>query len=170
MSGYYFLALALTLAFVGIGFYMLGPKLEQWDERLTRQLKEIEAKRGWNRQGVDGSAPQTDFSSMAVGPQDIGVAGSSTSHRVASAAPIGTKKGGVVLPASDLGAFRLVRRVYVCVRTEGRGVVIPPKLNSAVKARHLSSRVRRGVGTQATRGLSSAPRRRVPARKLSSNQ
>jgi len=171
MLGYYYLAFALVLAFVGIGFYLLGPKLKQWDEKLTGQLREIEAKRGKDGQGPDEPlASQTRGSSTTVGPQDIGVGASSASRLAGSAAPIGVKKGGVVLPASGLGAFRLGGRVYVRVGVDLRGVVVTAKLKTAVKARHLSSRLRRGVGTLATLGLRSAPRRRVPARAQGRNQ
>jgi hypothetical protein len=177
MLGYYYLAFVLVLAFVGIGFYLLGPKLKQWDEKLTGQLREIEAKGGKDGQGSDEQlASQARGSSTTVGPQDIGVGASSTSRPAASAAPIGAKKGGVVLPASGLGAFRLGGRVYVRVGVgvgvgvDVRGVVVTAKLKTAVKARHLSSRLRRGVGTLATLGPRSAPRRRVPARTQGRNQ
>ncbi|MCC9596744.1 MULTISPECIES: hypothetical protein [unclassified Rubrivivax] len=73
MLGYYYLAFVLALAFVGIGFYLLGPKLKHWDEKLTRQLREIEAKRGKDGQGPDEQlASQAGGSSTTVGPQDIG--------------------------------------------------------------------------------------------------
>lgn len=168
MLGYYYLAFVLALAFVGIGFYLLGPKLKQWDEKLTGQLREIEAKGGKDGQGSDEQLA-SQARGTTVGPQDIGVGASSTSLQAGLAVRGVVKRGGVVLVAPDLAAFSPGLRVYVRVGANGRGVVVLLRLRSAVGERRLSARARRGVGTLAAFGRSRAPYRRVPARTPGSN-
>lgn len=164
MSGYYFLAFSLMLAFVGIGFYLLGPTLKQWDEELTRQLNEIEAKRRGDSRGPDERAAQAGVLSAAVQPEDIDIALASPSHQ---AAPRSVEKNvGVAASFPCVAAFRTGQQVYVRAGLDRRGMLVPRTLKSGMRVRRLSSKLRRGVGTLAGVRLSSAPLRRVPARTL----